>query len=398
MFTLLAALLLPKTKNVSCFNQTKVSENELINNHKEMRAVWVTFMDLSMKGTDYSEHAFKEKFNKIVEDCKKLNMNTLTVHVRPFSDALYESKYFPWSHIVARAQGESPGYDPLKYMVKKAHSEGLEIHAWINPFRVQLNDLPGTLASNNLFFDFKTKETTSVVNFGTSKYFNPCSCSVQNLIIDGVKEIVENYDVDGIHFDDYFYPESPKSPEKLNAENFDDSDYENYIKNLGDTSKILNKKQWRMENVNNLIKKVYKEIKEIKPNVVFGISPCCNNEVNFRIGADVYTWCNNDGYIDYICPQVYVSLDHPVLPFRKSADEWKSIVKNKNIKLYYGLGVYKAGSDRDKGTWKNSNEIIKTQIEYTRNLGCDGYMFFDYQSLISEQCKEEVENMRKVIT
>ena len=197
--------------------------------------------------------------------------------------------------------------------------------------------------------------------------------------------------------DDYFYPELPKKTEKLNAENFDDYDYENYCKNLSNTTKPLDHRGWRMQNINELIKTIYKEIKKIDSNIAFGISPCCNNEVNYRIGADVYTWCKNEGYIDYICPQVYVSLDHPVLPFKKSANEWKNIVKNKNIKLYYGLGVYKAGTGEDRGTWKNSNNILKKQIEYTRELGCDGYMFFDYQSLVSKQREEEVKNILEVL-
>ena len=383
---------------LSCSAQKQITENTDLNK-KEMRAVWVTFMDLSMKDTDYSENAFKKKFDKIVSDCKKLKMNTLIVHVRPFSDALYKSKYFPWSHIVSKKQGDSPGYDPLDYMVKKSHEEGLEIHAWINPFRIQLNSVPSILDSSNPFLTLKNKKRNDLtVDFGTSKYLNPCSKEVQNLIIDGVKELAKGYKIDGIHFDDYFYPELPKKTEKLNAENFDDSDYESYCKSLDSAIKPLTHRVWRMENINSLIKRVYKEIKNINPKMVFGISPCCNNEVNYRIGADVYTWCKNEGYIDYICPQIYVSLDHPVLPFKKSADEWKGIVKNKNIKLYYGLAVYKAGSKTvDSGTWGNSNDILKKQIEYVKSLGCDGYMFFDYQSLVGKQGKEEVKNMLEIL-
>ena len=396
--TFMVLLLKTSTKqnkeDTLCFAQKSDNRSK-----KEMRAVWVSFMDLSMKNTDYSENAFKEKFDKIVMDCKRFKMNTLIVHVRPFSDALYNSEYFPWSHIVSKKQGENPGYDPLEYMINKSHEEGLEIHAWINPFRVQLNNVPNIFAQNNPFITFNDEKNNSfAVNFGTSKYYNPCNKKVQILIIEGIKELAKKYKIDGIHLDDYFYPELPKKTEKLNAENFDDYDYENYCKNLSNTTKPLDHRGWRMQNINELIKTIYKEIKKIDSNIAFGISPCCNNEVNYRIGADVYTWCKNEGYIDYICPQVYVSLDHPVLPFKKSANEWKNIVKNKNIKLYYGLGVYKAGTEKyDKGTWKNSNNILKRQIEYTRELGCDGYMFFDYQSLVSKQREEEVKNILEVL-
>ena len=369
--------------------------NTQLKNENEMKAVWVSYMDLNMKNTDYSKKAFKEKFNSIIKNCKRLKINSLVVHVRPFSDALYPSKYFPWSHIVSKEQGQNPGYDPLKYMVEKAHKDGMQFHAWINPFRIQLNNIPKKIGSSSPFTNFKTIKSKILneyfVDFGNSKYLNPANSKVRELIVSGVKEIVENYNVDGIHFDDYFYPEVEKG-----SETFDEESYEEYIKNLKKEDNALTHKVWRMENVNELIKKVYKEIKSVNPKVVFGISPCGNINANEKIGADVKTWCQNRGYVDYLCPQIYFSLDHPILPFKVCADSWLSLQKDPSIKLYCGLGAYKASrEDYDKGTWKKQANILKTQVEYTRGK-FQGYMLFDYGSLVSEECKTEVENLLKI--
>ena len=363
-----------------------------------MKAVWVSFMDLNMRGTDYSETSFRLKYDRIVDDCKRLNINALVVHVRPFSDALYPSKYFPWSHYVSRTQGEDPGYDPLSYMVKKTHEAGMEFHAWVNPYRVQYNNVPNDFSRDNPFCTFEVGSTRylneDVVDFGRAKYYNPASQKVRDLIVDGVKEIVEQYDVDGIHFDDYFYPDSV---EYKGATDFDKESYDGYLRSLGRGQCPLSLTGWRMENVNQLIRRVYSEVKRLNSKVVFGISPSCNNELNGRLAADVFTWCKNEGYVDYICPQVYVSLDHPFLPFKKAVDIWQKVERHPSVKLYYGLAVYKAGSDYDKGTWCNQDDILKRQVEYTRDLGCDGYMLFDYKSLVSEKCKREVSNLIKVL-
>ncbi len=375
-------------------------------NTKEMKAVWVPFMALNMNGTDYSENSFKQKYDRIVEDCKKLKINTLVVHVRAFSDAVYPSKYFPWSHLVSKNQGENPGYDPLKYMIQKTHEAGMEFHAWLNPYRIQYNNVPNTISLNNPYSGFKSRENTflneNFVDFGKAKYYNPASKEAQDLVVNGVREIVENYDVDGIHFDDYFYPD-PLDPalKGKGADIFDEGSYEFYKKSLKNGQQLLNLAAWRVENVNKLVKRVYSEIKSINPNVVFGISPSCYNKLNERISADVFTWCKDKGYIDYICPQVYVSLEHPWLPFEKAVNIWKNIERDPSVKLYYGIAVYKSGlPDYDKGTWSHNTDILKKQIEHIRKAGCDGYVLFDYDSLVNEvskERKEEINNLKEVL-
>ena len=391
-------LMLKNSSKLLTVNTVPIINTNAKKENNSMKAVWVSYVDLNMKDTDYTESAFKEKFDRIVDNCKKLKINSLVVHVRPFSDAIYPSKYFPWSHLISKAQGQNPGYDPLKYMVTKTHEENMQFHAWINPFRIQLNNTPKQICENHPFRYFKTKKSKILnehfVDFGKSKYYNPSSSSVQKLIINGVKEIVENYDIDGIHFDDYFYPEIEKG-----AEDFDKESYEEYFKHFKKENKPLSHKDWRFKNINDLIKKVYKEIKTAKQKVVFGISPAGNIKNNERIGADIETWCKNKGYVDYICPQIYFSLDHPILPFKTCVNNWLDIKRDSSVKIYFGLAAYKAGSaSADYGTWSSRTDILKTEAEYVKSKG-DGFMIFDYQNLTStnEKCNKEVKNLMQII-
>lgn len=355
----------------------------------EMRAVWVPYMSLDMRSEDGSTATFQEKFDAIVEGAKEYGMNTLIVHVRPFGDALYESDYFPWSHILTGQQGIHPGYDPLEYMVEAAHREGLEIHAWVNPLRIQLETNPPTLAQSNPYQVWKRDPEKSgwTVDYGNGKYYNPAYPEVRTLIADGVKEIVEKYDVDGIQFDDYFYP--------TEKEDFDKEAYTAYCSQNGETAKPL--LEWRQENINLLIREVYQAVKDADPNVVFGISPQANIQNDLRMGADVETWCSQEGYLDYICPQIYVNFEHPTLPYETAADQWRSLVKQDGMKLYFGLALYKAGSEVDNGTWQNSSDILAQQVLSGREHGADGFMFYSWEYFDKAQTAEEVANVMKVL-
>ncbi|MBR1779143.1 MAG: family 10 glycosylhydrolase [Clostridia bacterium] len=369
----------------------EASSNNILN--EELKAVWVPFMDLDMKGSNYTEKEFKEKFDTIVNNCKDLGMNTLIVHTRPFGDALYKSEYFPSSHIVAGEQGKELNFDPLKYMVDASHKENLKIHAWVNPFRIQKNNCPEHLADSNLFTVWKNSEQEEqrdfVVALDHEKLYNPGYSQVRALIIKGVEEIVKNYDVDGIHFDDYFYPK--------NEPDFDKKCYEEYLKKMPD-GEALPQEKWRTANINSLISGVYSAIKNIKPSVEFGISPQCNLNNNDMIGADVRSWCQMSGYIDYICPQAYVNFENPILPFDKALKDWVGIVDRKNVRLYYGLGLYKIGSKMDNGTWEHSENILQREVELARATGgADGFVLFSYSSLIDPKCQNEVTNVLKAL-
>lgn len=358
------------------------------NNNEEMRAVWVPYMSLNMNDTDRTEEAFKEKFDKIIEKCLENKLNTIIIHVRPNGDALYPSKYFPWSDILTGNQGENPGYDPLEYIIKASHEKNIKVHAWINPLRIRFSKTPESFSNDNPYIVWKNDDIKENDRYtfesGSNIYYNPAYKEVRQLIINGVREIVENYDVDGIHFDDYFYPTDDRK--------CDEADYKEYVSAVGEEYVPLSHSEWRKANINALISGVYSAVHEIKNNVEFGISPQCNTENDEKISADVKSWGSISGYVDYLCPQIYVSNTHPYLPFKKSADEWREIISNKRVKYYIGLGVYKAGSDEDSGTWLVSDEILKNQVLYGRSIDCDGFMLYSYDYLDTEKTKTEVQN------
>lgn len=358
----------------------------------EMRAVWVPYMSLDMsRETDKSEKAFLKKFGNIVTVAKNCGMNTLVVQVRPFGDALYPSEYFPWSHTVGGTQGVNPGYDPLKSMVAVAHQAGLKIQAWVNPLRIQVNGVPSILAQGNLYNKWKSDSAKAgyVVDAGSGKYYNPAYPEVRKLVADGVKEIAKNYDVDGVQFDDYFYPTQDAS--------FDKAAYDSYSAEAAKNGVPLGLEEWRQANINAMVALVYSGLKSVKPNMPFGISPQGNVENDKKMGADVSAWCSTKGYVDFICPQLYYNFENPVLPFNTAAEIWRKTVTNADVKLYLGLAVYKAGSDVDSGTWKKSSNILAQQVEAGRKISCDGFMFYSWEYLDNSQTKEEIQNVMKVL-
>ena len=318
---------------------------------EEMRGVWVSYMELSMENeSSKTQKAFEDKFTEIAQKCRESGFNTLIVQVRPFCDALYKSSYFPWSHILTGTQGENPQYDALQIMCDICKKYNLKIHAWINPYRVSSNE------------------------------------TAQQLICDGVKEIAEKYDVDGIQFDDYFYPTKDES--------FDKKQYQAYIEKYGKEN-CMSLDNWRTQNVNTLICKVYRTIKSVNPSIMFGISPQGNIGNNDGLYADVKSWCTCKGFADYICPQIYFSLENPALNFEECLDSWTSLDFDENVKLYVGLGGYKAGNgEYDEETWLLSDSILADEYDILRNnKSVRGFMLYSYSCLEDDTAKKEINNL-----
>ena len=357
---------------------------------EEMRGVWVPMMSLQME--EPGEEAFQKKFDNIIQVAQEKGMNALIVHVRPYGDALYPSEYFPWSHIVSGTQGVDPGFDPLAYMVEATHKAGMEFHAWVNPLRIQSGDAPSILSQDNPYHQWKGDDAKKgwTVETYSGIYYNPAYEGVRSYIAEGVAEIVRNYDVDGVQFDDYFYPTQDAS--------FDKAAYEAYTaasKKAGDA--ILPLADWRKANINALVSLVYQKIKAENPEVVFGISPQGNLSNDEKMGADVATWCAAKGYLDYICPQMYVNFENDALPFTATLETWKNLIQEDSIELYVGLAVYKAGSDVDDGTWKNADDILARQVSAGRELDCSGFLFYSWDYLDTQQTQAEMENVMKVL-
>ncbi len=370
--------------SVKTFSSKPTSEN-ITDAEDEMRGLWVSFISLDMSNTNRSFETFQEKFQKIINEAKNMKCNTLIVQVRPMCDALYYSDIFPHSHILSGVQGKDPGYDALEYMCKVCHENDLSIHAWINPYRVKSVNIPEKLSNTNPYL--KNKKIGA--SFESGIYLNPANKTARTLVTEGVKEIIENYDVDGIQFDDYFYP--------ADCGDFDTQDYNIYLKSIQNITKAMTLDEWRINNVNLLITNVYKTIKDYNRDIQFGIAPQGNIDNDYSMGADIYSWSEVYGYVDYICPQMYYSVDNPGYEFEKSLQEWSEIKYRENIKVYVGLGAYKAGSDADSGTWLEKDDILATELILLRRYNFDGYMLYDYSALVSDVAAKELENFKSII-
>lgn len=345
----------------------------------ELAGVWVPYMSLTVG--EHTQAAFEENFKKIADSAKEKGLNALFVHVRPFCDALYPSKAYPWSHILTGEQGKDPGFDPLSFMVEYTHSLQMEFHAWLNPLRVKTAQTPETLSPDNPYSQLREDSPYYFMEYEGGVYLDPAYPYVRTLIADGAGEIVENYDVDGIHFDDYFYPAQDES--------LDSEAYALYVQSVETPLPLA---EWRRANINAMVQEVYEKVKAADPNAVFGISPQGNIANDEGVGADVKTWCATAGYVDYICPQLYYSFENPALGYGEALEQWVSLPRHEGLKLYAGLALYKAGSDADQGTWQLSDDVIRRQIQSAREVQCAGVVLYSSDYLDTEQTKREVEN------
>ena len=371
---------------------------------QELRGVWISYLDWEKLPAD--ENGFKAGVDQILDRCVELKMNAVFVQVRPDADAMYPSEYFPWSRFVTGTQGKDPGYDPLAYFVQAAHRRRLQFHAWINPYRVtgylnRWNQVSEQSFVRQWLSDSDITNDRWVLKHNGEYYLNPAVEEVRWRIIEGVREIVEHYDVDGIHFDDYFYPEVNNEDEN---KWFDKPEYDA----SGSSSNISD---WRRENINQLIQEVYQAVKSTKPHVQFGISPEGYVEhlrSDNRLFADVDTWMSQDGYVDYIMPQIYWGFEHKLsdgspapFAFSNNLKTWIQLKKKGNTRLYLGLAMYKTGSGSTDNNavpeWLRRNDIIKRQVQEGRESGqISGYCFYAYSSFQEPACQEEVANSMKV--
>ncbi|MBQ7799979.1 MAG: family 10 glycosylhydrolase [Oscillospiraceae bacterium] len=331
-----------QTTTAPSTSSTVSSGNKTVN-YDTVKAVWISYIDFANIMTNKTESAFRANFEKVCKNASDFGLNTLVCQVRAFGDAAYPSEYFAWSQMVSGV-GKNPGYDPLKIMVELSHKYNLSFHAWINPFRTFLNTQVSKVPSSAIFkkwYNDSSKNGRYIVKVGERWYYNPGEPEVRELILNGVNEILNNYSVDGIHFDDYFYPTTDAS--------FDSASYSRY-----GNGKIL--AAFRKNNVSTLVKSVYNTVKKINSNIVFGISPDANvdNDMN-KLYADVKLWCSTNGYIDYICPQDYYNYDSESTSFTKALNTWNSMVTASNVKLMVGLAPYKIGYKEDYWACTSAN-------------------------------------------
>lgn len=347
-----------------------------------MRGIWVA----TAANLDYptrpsaSPEALKAEADIVIRDCYDMGMNAIFLQVRPAADAFYPSAYFPWSRYLTGTQGQAPDddFDPLAYWVEKAHERGIELHAWINPFRITSSSSDwNRLSWNN---PAKGAWNDYVIRFNGNYYFDPGQPAVRDLITAGAAEIVENYDVDGIHFDDYFYPE-------LNSgASFNDAaSYAAY-------GSGMSLADWRRDNINQLIRQVNDAVHAADPHCVFGVSPMgvWANSWTSSLGsatrggesyssrfADSYTWVKNH-WLDYIAPQIYWNIGFDAADYQILANWWSQVVQGTGVELYIGMADYKA-VDRSWG-WSGPSEIAR-QLNLNASLpDVSGEIHFRYKS------------------
>lgn len=367
------------------------------NIYNERRSVWVSFLELSKKG--YTEEEFRRKAEEILNTLVVRNMNTVYFHVRPFSDAMYKSSYYPWSTYASGKEGRDPGFDPLSIMVEEAHSRGIKIHAYINPYRVNYASIFEGLKKDTSDYKWKNpaylwrndedeENDRNVLKHGNLYYYNPSKAEVISLITNGVREICENYDVDGVIFDDYFYPNLGKKYK----ENFDAEEYDEYVfevEESGDTP--LSIVAWRRANINKMVKSVYSAVKGVGKGQEFGISPAGNiNNLKsvYSYYVDIEKWCSEPGFLDYIEPQQYWGFDNKYVPFEKNIKNWKNIVKNPAIKLYFAIPISYLEAQPDN-EWKQNPDILGCMLQNLRYQDIEGFSIFRYDHMTDKFLKKK---------
>lgn len=366
------------------------------------RAVWLTYLEFnayrsSVKTND--SQSFTKFYQHVIDKCKELHINHIIVQVRPFSDALYESDYFPWASCISGKQGVSPGYDPLKIMVDLTHKSNMKIEAWINPYRISSGDDINELAKSNpaRMWAEKTATSRNVLTYEHALYYNPSSKQVRALIQNGIEEIVTNYKVDGIHMDDYFYPSfNENNFEKV----FDAKEYKDEIED-GNISQSLSIADWRRYNVNQLVSGIYKRIKNVNSSVTFGISPAgnpANLRSNLEYYADIDTWVSKEGYIDYIMPQIYWGYTNEEAPFEDILKQWVDICSGSAVHLYAGLQLYRMGiTDKTISDYKELQKaaVIKKQLrQIFKDKSVQGYCLFSFQYLDSNNTNYQFDSIQ----
>lgn len=340
-----------------------------VNPKREFRAVWVATVNNidwpSKQGLTTEQQ--KMEVIKLLDTHEKNGMNAIIFQVRPAADGFYKSDLEPWSKYLGGKQGLAPEpfYDPLKFWIEECQKRNMEFHAWLNPFRIAQN-ANEQLSSNHIAF----KHPEWVVNYGDKLYFDPGIPEAREFVIKVVNDIVSRYDIDAIHFDDYFYPYPLKEdfPDQMSFSKY------------GGSYALNRKADWRRENVDNLIYALSVNIKKTKPWVKFGISPFGvwrnlsddPNGSNTKAGttnydhlyADIVKWQKN-GWIDYCLPQLYWQIGHPTVDYELLANWWAKNTFQRG--MYIGHALYKLESNATIADWKDPNQLIK-QIQITRQI------------------------------
>ena len=347
----------------------------------EFRAAWIATVDnidWPSRG-NYDPEKQKAEYLELLEMHRRNGLNAVIVQVRPATDAFYPSQYEPWSEWLTGKQGRAPSpyYDPLQFMIEEAHKRGMEFHAWCNPYRAVFSIGKSSIAPDHI-----TKTHPEwFLTYGNKRYFDPGNKEAQKFVVKVIRDIVNRYDVDAIHFDDYFYPY--RIPKK---EFPDDKTYKKY-------GNGMSRADWRRSNVDSIIVMLGRAIKEEKRFCRFGISPfgVWRNNTKDPEGsattagvtnyddlyADILLWLR-EGWIDYVAPQLYWEFDHKAAPYQELVDWWSKHTYGRHC--YVGLGIFKAGTST---AWRDKT-LLPRQIAKLREYPeIQGAIYFSSRSFVN---------------
>lgn len=331
----------------------------------ELRGVWLSYLELRPLLADTDPTTAAGRLDQVMDACVAAGLNTVFFHVRSHGDAYYPSTVYP---AATAAEGLlRQGFDPLAYAVEAAHRRELTLHAWVNPYRLQEDAATGFVK-------------------GGVRYADPGDETARRQVLDGVEELLARYEVDGIHFDDYFYPAG------MAAEG---EPFETIPEGTDVTL-------WRQTQVDTLISRVYRLCRRY--DRLFGVSPAGNLAANRTTAyANVALWMAQPGYIDYICPQLYTGFDHSTRPFTATLEEWTALPRREGVALYVGLALYKAGlaDDPYAGTgaaeWSAHSDIIARQVTALRQ-SADGFVLFRYAYLTDPAATDEMKHLTDILS
>ena len=357
-----------------CGGQTAVEMPPEDPSAEEVRAVWIPYMEVEelLANADPAE-----AIRACVRDCADRGINTLYVHVRANSDAYYLSSVY-----TPTASTAASGIDPLAVALEEAHRLGLSLHAWVNPYRIGV--------------DAARAKSEDIFEYDGRWYYVPTAESTHALVVSGVRELVDRYEIDGVQFDDYFYPVG--AVETASPAAFEQAGYAAYTA-AGGTCSVGD---WRRAAVSRLVGAVYAAC-HTRDACVFGISPALNvTQVREQMYADVPLWADTAGYVDYLCPQLYVGFLHQTAPFLQELDTWSSLSRHENVSLIAGLALYKTGLYDDayagsgKGEWASGGDILARQLCAVRAKGWQGAALYSHLSFEADDTRDTAVVKREI--
>lgn len=374
VFVVLSILLLSFKISPVEKEEKKPVEKEVVT---EKRALFFSYIECGTYLRGKTVNEAKENIQEILDTTKENHFNMLLLQVRSFSDAIYPSQLFPSSKTVVEKEGDPLPFDYLSYFVKEAHKRNIEIHAWVNPYRIRNRVDEENIDALNPALKALEKGYAKRIE-GKGIFYNPAREETKQLVLDGIEEILDNYDVDGIHFDDYFYPDLE----------IDTVEYEQAKLEKTDITHDF----FRLSQVSDLVKRVYHLVKEKDASLVFGISPEGNIDNNYTSNfVDTRRFAKESGFVDYLMPQIYFGFENERRPFLETVEEWNDLIENKNVSLLPALAFYKVGREdvyamSGKNEWLENGDIIKKEVIASRTLShYQGFSLFRYDSLFGEE-------------